>query len=158
MLGIIFFNSIDVLNLIICTFLGTIDAPFQHQLIESSSTETAPHTITAQWHSHVFLINAAKVGIKDKIMLFFFLQIPYDYAGRGSSVGSVSAWHANNPEFDPHIQHILWIWSWNNFYGHFPSSADSRRAAVSNWWKNVHLILVNCPGDLPRNSVVNLIG
>ena len=37
-----------------------------------------------------------------KIKLFTF-QI----AGRGSSIGSVSAWHANGREFDPHVQHIL---------------------------------------------------
>ena len=29
-------------------------------------------------------------------------------------------------------------WSWNNFYGHSLRSADSRRAVVSFWWKNVH--------------------
>ena len=29
------------------------------------------------------------------------------YAGRGSSIGSMSAWHASSPEFDPHVQHIL---------------------------------------------------
>ena len=29
-------------------------------------------------------------------------------------------------------------WSWNIFYGHFLLSADSRRAVVSFWWKNVH--------------------
>ena len=28
--------------------------------------------------------------------------------------------------------------SWKNFYGHSPSSADSRRAVVSYWQKNVH--------------------
>ena len=28
-------------------------------------------------------------------------------AGRGSSIGSVSAWHASGPEFDPHVRHIL---------------------------------------------------
>ena len=28
-------------------------------------------------------------------------------AGRVSSIGSVSAWHASGPEFDPHIRHIL---------------------------------------------------
>ena len=28
-------------------------------------------------------------------------------AGRGSSIGSVSAWHASGPEFDPHVPHIL---------------------------------------------------
>ena len=28
-------------------------------------------------------------------------------AVRGSSIGSVSAWHASGPEFDPHVRHIL---------------------------------------------------
>ena len=28
-------------------------------------------------------------------------------AGRGNLIGSVSAWHASGPEFDPHIQHFL---------------------------------------------------
>ena len=28
-------------------------------------------------------------------------------AGRGSSIGSVSAWHASSPKFDPHARHIL---------------------------------------------------
>ena len=27
--------------------------------------------------------------------------------GRGSSIGSGSAWHASGPEFDPHVRHIL---------------------------------------------------
>ena len=27
--------------------------------------------------------------------------------GCGSSIGSMSAWHASGPEFDPHIRHIL---------------------------------------------------
>ena len=35
-------------------------------------------------------------------------------------------------------------------------SADSRRAVVSYWRKNVHLELVNCLGGLPRNSVVRV--
>ena len=29
-------------------------------------------------------------------------------------------------------------WSWNIFYGHSPPSADSRKAIVSFWQKNVH--------------------
>ena len=28
-------------------------------------------------------------------------------AGCGSSIGSVFAWHASGPEFDPHVRHIL---------------------------------------------------
>ena len=27
--------------------------------------------------------------------------------GRGSSIGSVFAWHASGPKFDPHVRHIL---------------------------------------------------
>ena len=28
-------------------------------------------------------------------------------AARGSSIGSMFAWHASGPEFDPHVKHIL---------------------------------------------------
>ena len=35
-------------------------------------------------------------------------------------------------------------------------SADSRMAVVSYWWKNVHKVLINCLGGLPRNSVDRL--
>ena len=31
----------------------------------------------------------------------------FHIAGRGSPIGSVSAWHASGPEFDPHVRHIL---------------------------------------------------
>ena len=42
-------------------------------------------------------------------------------------------------------------WSWNNFYGHSPPTADSRRAVVRYWWKDVHLLLVKRLGlSLPR--------
>ena len=32
--------------------------------------------------------------------------LPLD-AGRGSSIGCMSTWHASSPEFDPHVRHIL---------------------------------------------------
>ena len=35
-------------------------------------------------------------------------------------------------------------------------TADSSRTVVSYWQKNVHLVLVNRLGSLPRNSVVRL--
>ena len=41
-------------------------------------------------------------------------------------------------------------------YGHSPSFAESRRAVVSYWRKNVHYELVNCLGGLPRNSMVTV--
>ena len=45
-----------------------------------------------------------------------------------------------------------WDWSWNHYYGHSFPSADSSRAVVNYWRKDVHLVLVS----LPRNSVVRL--
>ena len=75
------------------------------------------------------------------------------------SIGSVSSWHASGPQFDPHIRHrysFLETWSWKNFYGHSPFSADSRRAVVSYWRKNVRYVLVNCLEGLPRNNVVRV--
>ena len=41
-------------------------------------------------------------------------------------------------------------------YGHPLSSADLRRAVVGYWRKNVHYVLINCLGSLPRNSVDKL--
>ena len=47
-------------------------------------------------------------------------------------------------------------WSWNHFYGHSFSSADSSRAVVNYWRNDVHLVLVNRLGSLSRNSVVRV--
>ena len=49
-------------------------------------------------------------------------------------------------------------WSWNHFDGHFLPTADSSRTAVSYWRMDVHLVLVNRLGSLPRNSVIRLTG
>ena len=78
-------------------------------------------------------------------------------AGRSSSIGSVSTWHASGPSSIP-ISGTFFRGDlvMKNSYGHSPSSADSRRAVVSYWQKNVHYILVNCLGGLPRNSVVRV--
>ena len=46
-------------------------------------------------------------------------------------------------------------WSWDNFYSHSLSTAESSKAVVINWQKYVLFLLVNCLGDLrmPGNSV-----
>ena len=39
---------------------------------------------------------------------------------RGSLIGSVSAWHASGPEFEPHVRHILsWILGHEKILGPF---------------------------------------
>ena len=45
--------------------------------------------------------------------------LQYTRAGRGNSIGSVSAWHASGPEFDPHVRHFI---SWR--LGHRNISTD----------------------------------
>ena len=51
---------------------------------------------------------------------------------------------------------LLWRLVGNHFYGHSFPTTDSSRAVVSYWRKDVHLVLVNRLGSLPRNSVVRL--
>ena len=43
-----------------------------------------------------------------------------------------------------------------HFYGYSLPTADSSWAVVCYWRKDVHLVLVNGLGSLPRNSVVRL--
>ena len=43
--------------------------------------------------------------------------------------------------------------SWNNFYGHFPPTSDSRRVAVSYERYYVHEVLVNCLIKLAQEKV-----
>ena len=70
-------------------------------------------------------------------------------AGRSSSIGCASAWYADGSGIDPHFR--------RHYFVELPfSPADSRRAVVSYWRKNVHLVLVNCLGGLPRNNVDRL--
>ena len=60
-------------------------------------------------------------------------------AGCSSLIRSLSAWHASGPEFAPHVRHILsWRFGREKFLRHSPSFADSRRAVVIYWRKNVH--------------------
>ena len=48
--------------------------------------------------------------------------------------------HEFNPDLVPYFRGD---WSWNNIYGHYPSSAESRRVVVSYKRKYVHNVLVN---------------
>ena len=50
-------------------------------------------------------------------------------------------------------------WSWNHFYGPFLTCADSSRAVVSYWRKDLHKVLVICLGlSLSRKTVISLTG
>ena len=80
--------------------------------------------------------------------------------GRSSSIGSVFAWHASGPEFDPHIRHIL---SWR--LGHenismvilpLPLIQEEQLSVIGKRMCTCKLVLVNCLGGLPRNNVARL--
>ena len=75
----------------------------------------------------------------------------FGHAGCSSSVGCVSCWYADSHEFVPHIrQHSFVEIGHEIIFTAILPSADSRWAVVSYWQKNVHLVLVNCLGGLPR--------
>ena len=90
--------------------------------------------MSLRWaHSHF-------VGFVMRRLILLWIFFQNHMTGRGSSIGSASAWHASGPRVrSPHPAHsFLEIWSWETFYRHSPSSADSRRTVVSYWRTNVH--------------------
>ena len=60
-------------------------------------------------------------------------------SGLGGSVGCVVRLETRRSRVAPRSATFFrGYWSWNIFYGHSLPSADSRRAVVSFWRKNVH--------------------
>ena len=87
--------------------------------------------------------------------LLFPLKNKYTDFGPANSVGWASAWYSDGRGFNHAI--FLGDWSWNPFYGYSLPTADSSRAVVSYWWKDVHWVLANHLGlSLPRKGVVRL--
>ena len=70
-----------------------------------------------------------------------------------SSVGCMSAWYSEGQRFDPRVR--------QNTGHEIVSTAILslpliQVAVLSYWRKDVHLVLVDCLGSLPRNSVDRL--
>ena len=65
----------------------------------------------------------------------------FDMAGLGGSVGCAVRLETRRSRVQPPPRSATFFrgdWSWNIFYDHSLPSADSRRAVVSFWRKNVH--------------------
>ena len=77
----------------------------------------------------------SEVKIWSLFLFCFFL------AGLGGSVGCAVRLETRRSRVQPSPRSVTFFrgdWSWNIFYGHSLPSADSRRAVVSFWRKNVH--------------------
>ena len=77
--------------------------------------------------------------------LFWTHPALFFLVGLGGSVGCAVWQETRRSRVQPPPRSATFFrgdWSWNIFYGHSLPSADSRRAVVSFWWKNVQ-ILVN---------------
>ena len=71
----------------------------------------------------------------------YFVEIKLFLAGLGGSVGCAVRLETRRSRVQPPPRSATFFrgdWSWNIFYGHSLPSADSRRAVVSFWRKNVH--------------------
>ena len=72
------------------------------------------------------------------ISTFFYMV---QCAGLGGSVGCAVRLETRRSRVQPPPRSATFFrgdWSWNIFYGHSLPSADSKRAVVSFWRKNVH--------------------
>ena len=103
----------------------------------SSATETSERLQT---------LGLATIGIILSKQRTTKLQIRL-WTGRGSSIGSVSPWHASGLEFDPHVRQIL---SWR--LGH---EKILRPFSLFHWFKKAvwQLLAKECAlstGKLPR--------
>ena len=86
------------------------------------------------------------------------MKLHKNVAGRGSSVRSASAWDGDSRGFDPHVRQHSFV-----EFGHeiiskailsLPLIQEGHLSVTGE--KNMHLVLVNCPGGLPRNGVDRL--
>ena len=95
------------------------------------------HKVTHADHWLVIFLQLRE--LVDLIVLWPFLQ--ERHAGLGGSVGCAVRLETRRSRVQPPPRSATFFrgdWSWNIFYGHSLPSADSRRAVVSFWRKNVH--------------------
>ena len=74
-------------------------------------------------------------------ILLDFHELHRNDAGLGGTVGYAVRLETRRLRVQPPLRLATFFrgdWSWNIFYGHSLPSADSRRAVVSFWQKNVH--------------------
>ena len=72
---------------------------------------------------------------------FHMYNSKFPVAGLGGSIGCAVRLETRRSRVQPPPRSATFFrgdWSWNIFYGHSLPSADSRRAVVSFWRKNVH--------------------
>ena len=77
------------------------------------------------------------------------IKCTIDRAGRGTSSGSVFAWHASGPEFDPHVRHFLsWRLGHETFLRPFSLFCWFKKSSCQLLTKECALRLVNCLGGM----------
>ena len=86
------------------------------------------------------------LAVSVKYQTYFYHNIHSTGTGLRSAVCNKSEiCRSRGRKIDPvQVPYFHWDWPWNNFYGHSPPSADSRRVFVSYKQKYVHKELINC--------------
>ena len=97
-------------------------------------------TVATVWEKCTFNPRHA-IRNKTPCPVLIFSQSNYLIAGLGGSVGYAVRLETRRSRVQPPPRSVTFSrgdWSWNIFYGHSLPSADSRRAVVIFWQKNVH--------------------
>ena len=103
--------------------------------------------LVLSWGGSFYFIPQTTTSLLDKIFRTkFFICIT---CWKDCSIGSMSAWHASSPEFNPHVRHIL---SWR--LGHENMEKFLRPIPLFCWFKknSCQLLAKECAlSKLPRS-------
>ena len=98
-------------------------------------------TCRKYWMSLIHFLIPYLPQIFEHLTLYLIFLLNIQQAGLGGSVGCAVRLETRRSRVQPPPRSATFFrgdWSWNIFYGHSLPSADSRRAVVSFWRKNVH--------------------
>ena len=100
--------------------------------------------IFSRQHKQTTFSDAGFLGIlrvKEDSGFIVWKRLNIVFVSLGGSVGCTFRLETRRSRVQPRPRSATFFrgdWSWNIFYGHSLPSADTRRAVVSFWWKNMH--------------------
>ena len=141
MLYAIFFNSSGPVVQVPCPSGHTVTGRFYKNSVLKKVKEFYNKKRQSKGWSGVHLLHDNASSHKCEVVKSFLASENVKVLNLGGSVGCAVRLETRRSRVQPPPRSATFFsgdWSWNIFYGHSLPSADSRRAVVSFWRKNVH--------------------